>query len=73
MSATTHAAFETYCLGVGCMSKCKTCLHEQNWQTLNQMPDTMRKTMQAGMKRQDESFCQVTSGKLYQQGATDGK
>ena len=47
------------------MSKCKTCLHEQNWQTLNQMPDAMRKTMQASMKRMDESYCQITSGKLY--------
>ncbi len=62
---TAGQGFKTYCLGVGCMSKCKTCLHDQNWQTLNQMPDAMRKTMQAEMERMDDSFCQITSGRLY--------
>lgn len=63
--AEEAAKFKTYCLGVGCMSKCKTCQHDRNWQALNEMPDALRKPMQAQMGRIDESYCQISSGQLY--------
>ena len=59
------AEFQTYCLGVGCMSLCNTCQHDQNWKTLNAMPDELRKPMQTNMNRIDESWCQISSGQLY--------
>lgn len=33
-----------YCLGNGAL-KCDGCKQEKNWQTLNQMPDTLRKSL----------------------------
>jgi hypothetical protein len=42
-----------YCLGNGEM-KCDGCKQEKNWQTLNQMPDALRKTMQAQAQRIDD-------------------
>lgn len=32
---------------------------------LNEMPDALRKPMQAEMNRIDESYCQISSGQLY--------
>lgn len=58
--------FSTYCLGTGALSQCKTCQHEKNWLTLNEMPDALRKPLQATMLRVNESRCQITSGTLYQ-------
>lgn len=63
--AAAATAFKTYCLGVGCMDKCKSCQHGRNWQMLNEMPDALRKPMQAQMGRIDESYCQISSGQLY--------
>lgn len=57
--------FESFCLGTGCMEKCRSCQHEANWATLNEMPDALRKSLQAKMQRVDESFCQISSGRLY--------
>jgi hypothetical protein len=58
--------FTTYCLGTGAMpDKCKACQHDQNWLTLNEMPDALRKPMQAKMQRIDETRCQITSGTLF--------
>lgn len=57
--------FTTYCLGVGCMTKCETCQHEKNWQMLNQMDDALRLPMQARMKSINTTNCQITSGRFY--------
>lgn len=63
--AENSLEFKTYCLGVGCMTCCSTCQHERNWQMLNELPDALRKPMQKNMRRIDESYCQISSGKLY--------
>lgn len=57
--------FTTYCLGVGCMTKCDTCQHEKNWQMLNQMDNALRLAMQAKMKSINTTICQITSGRFY--------
>lgn len=57
--------FTTYCLGVGCMTKCETCQHEKNWQMLNQMDNALRLPMQARMKSMNTTMCQITSGRFY--------
>lgn len=64
-AGATAAGFTAFCLGTGCMEKCRTCQHDKNWQTLNEMPDALRKPMQANMQRIDNSRCQITSGTLY--------
>lgn len=58
--------FNTFCLGVGCMTKCDTCQHSKNWLILNQMPNALRLARQRQMKRMPESQCQLTSGHLYE-------
>lgn len=64
-AGATAAGFTTFCLGTGCMDRCRTCQHEKNWQVLNEMPDALRKPMQGRMERVDNSRCQITSGTLY--------
>jgi hypothetical protein len=59
-------SFKTYCLGVGCMDKCRTCQHDKNWKTLNELPDVARLAMQKNMIRVKESICQMTSGKFFE-------
>ena len=49
-----------YCLGNGEL-KCDGCGQEENWQTLNQMPDALRKAMQAQAQRIDDTEC-ILSG-----------
>lgn len=61
-----NATFTTYCLGVGCMTKCDTCQHAKNWRILNQMPNALRLARQRQMKRMSENQCQLTSGHLYE-------
>ena len=56
----------TYCLGVGCMTKCKTCQHEKNWQALNQLPNTLRLAIQREARSVNQTQCQITSGCHYQ-------
>lgn len=58
--------FDTYCLGVGCMTKCDTCQHEKNWQILNEMHDELRLPMQRNMHSIDTTACQITSGRFYE-------
>lgn len=55
----------TFCLGTGCMEKCRTCQHDANWHTLNQLPDALRLAIQREAKRINESACQITSGRFY--------
>lgn len=49
----------TYCLGYT-HDKCDSCQHEKNWQTLNQMPDALRKPIQAEAVRVDADKCRLT-------------
>jgi hypothetical protein len=51
---------KTYCLGYT-HGKCGTCQNEKNWQTLNQMPDPLRKKMQQGMASVLIDKCRLTN------------
>ena len=57
--AITH-----YCLGNGA-SKCAGCGQEKNWQTLNRMPDALRKSMQAQAARINDDDCILTGRPWY--------
>lgn len=50
---------EKYCLGYT-HTKCDTCQLEKNWQTLNQMPDALRISLQNSMTRIDDTLCRLT-------------
>ena len=56
-----------YCLGNG-DPKCGGCKQEMNWQTLNQMPDTLRKTLQDQAQRIDDTDG-ILSGRPWYVGA----
>lgn len=56
---------EYYCLGSH-PEKCKTCQHLENWETLNQMPNALRLSMQAGMKSISINACCLTKMGAYQ-------
>lgn len=47
------------------MVKCDTCQWEANWQTLNELPDTLRRAMQKQMVSISTDACQITSGRYY--------
>lgn len=53
-----------YCLGTGEL-KCIGCGQERNWQTLNQLPDTLRKALQAQAQRIDDAECILSSRPWY--------
>ena len=55
---------KTYCLGYT-HEKCDTCQHRKNWQMLNQMPDALRKPMQAQAQRVDDDRCRLTGMSAY--------
>jgi hypothetical protein len=55
---------KSYCLGYT-HNKCDTCQHEKNWQTLNQMPDALRRPMQREMIRVDSTRCRMTDMGLH--------
>jgi hypothetical protein len=52
-------SMDAFCLGYT-HRKCDSCQHEKNWKTLNQLPDALRKTMQASMRRIDSDACRLT-------------
>ena len=52
-----------FCLGTGAIA-CNGCPQESNWQTLNQMPDVLRKSMQLRMQRIDDTAC-ILSGRPW--------
>lgn len=52
-----------YCLGNGAL-KCDGCKQEKNWQTLNQMPDALRKSLQATAQLIDDTTC-ILSGRPH--------
>lgn len=56
--AITH-----YCLGNGA-DKCAGCGQEKNWKTLNQMPDALRKAIQAQAVRISDDEC-ILSGRPW--------
>lgn len=62
---------KTYCLGYT-HEKCDTCLHEKNWQTLNQMPDVLRKSIQIQMRRVDVECCRLTKMGEWRTPKTEG-
>jgi len=47
------------------MKKCDTCQWEANWQTLNELPDALRRSMQKNLISINTSACQITSGRYY--------
>lgn len=55
---------KTYCLGYT-HERCSTCQHEKNWQTLNQMPDALRKPIQSQAQRVDDDRCRLTGMGSY--------
>lgn len=61
---------KSYCLGYT-HTKCESCQHEKNWQTINQLPDALRKKMQEGMARIDSDKCRMTAMGEYSSAATN--
>jgi hypothetical protein len=57
----TNEKFKTYCLAT-MDPKCDNCQHQANWEALNQLPDALRKSLQANMHRVRESACQFNDG-----------
>lgn len=53
-----------YCLGNG-EPKCDGCKQEKNWQTLNQMPDALRKSIQSSAERIDDDACILSGRRWY--------
>ena len=66
-AAMSENGITHYCLGNGEL-KCDGCGQEKNWQTLNQMPDTLRKSLQAQAQRIDDTDC-ILSGRPWYVGA----
>ena len=54
-----------YCLGYT-HEKCKTCQREKNWNTLNQMPDALRKSVQSTMERISDDDCRLSNMGAYE-------
>lgn len=55
--ATSHPKMNTYCTATA-DPKCDGCQNKKNWDTLNQMPDSLRLRVQAAMKSvRDPGFC----------------
>lgn len=64
--AIRRSKTQSFCLGNGAISKCNgTCEREHNWELLNLMTNVERLKLQAKLTCADDSFCQITSGKLY--------
>ena len=55
---------KTYCLGYT-HTKCDSCQHEANWQTLNQLPDALRLALQSEMTRINDTQCRLTQMGQY--------
>ena len=59
----SEAGITTYCLGTG-ERECAGCQTAANWHTLNQMPDSLRKALQAQASRIDDTDC-ILSGRPW--------
>jgi hypothetical protein len=60
---------KTFCLGYT-HDKCDTCQHEKNWQTLNQLPDALRLSLQGAATRINSDKCRLT--KMGERAPVDG-
>ncbi len=60
----SETGITTFCLGNGAL-KCDGCPQEKNWQTLNQMPDALRKALQAQATRIDDERCILNGRPWY--------
>lgn len=58
-------AAQAYCLGTGTMERCKTCKHEDTWNKLNQLPNTLRLSLQGRMTRISDDACRLTKAGHY--------
>ena len=56
---------DAFCLGYT-HQKCDSCQRLSNWHILNQMPDALRKPMQASMRRIGNDECRLTNMGEYQ-------
>lgn len=72
-SVIIHNAFDgrdfniigSYCLGYT-HDKCTTCQHLDNWDALNQMPDSLRLAIQKTAVRISDEKCRLTKMGEYQ-------
>lgn len=55
-----------YCLGYT-HQKCDQCKNLEYWHTLNQMPDNLRKSIQAQSTRVNSDQCRMTKMSLFVQ------
>ncbi|WP_300434726.1 hypothetical protein [Zoogloea sp.] len=55
-----------FCLGNGAL-KCDGCDKEKNWQTLNQLPDALRLSIQKSAARIDDTEC-ILAGRPWHGG-----
>lgn len=57
-----------YCLGTA-MQPCDACQHRKSWETLNQLPDTLRRQMQEGATSVSTDRCMITHWSLRKEAA----
>lgn len=50
---------------------CDKCQREANWQTLNQMPDALRKAIQSEWQRIDDTECILSGRPQYAPAASE--
>ena len=60
-----YSSTQLYCLGTGSMDTCKTCIHDDTWNKLNQLPDTLRLHLQSHMTRVDDNRCRLNNKEYY--------
>lgn len=56
----------SYCLGYGSHNKCDGCQQEKRWQMLNQLPETLRLSIQNNMKSIDSWSCVLNDRPHYE-------
>jgi hypothetical protein len=56
---------DSYCLGYT-HDKCDKCQNQANWQSLNQLPDALRRSMQKTMLCVPIDKCRLTKMSFYQ-------
>ena len=68
----SDVAITHYCLGNGAR-KCDGCGLEKNWQTLNQLPDSLRLSMQKQAQRISDDECILAGRPWFIDAAMQGK
>lgn len=61
---TSLSEITSYCIGNGEL-KCDGCRQEKNWQTLNQLPDSLRLAMQKAATRINDTDCILAGRPFY--------